>query len=136
MNQHTCELCGSQAVRDERSVKYEYKNHSFNVMQPGIYCDTCGESVLEPEDLKATRVQLQTEKARIDGLLPPLEIRRIRRKLKLNQKKAGDEFGGGKNAFSRYEHGEVQVPKATSKLLSVLDHHPELVKEVLEEACC
>ena len=136
MSQHTCELCGAQAVREERLVKYDYKDHSFSITQPGIYCDNCGESVLEPEDLKATRLQLQTAKAKVEGLLPPLEIKRIRRKLKLNQKRAGDTFGGGKNAFSRYEHGEAQVPKATSKLLSVLDHHPELASEVLEEACC
>lgn len=131
MSQHICELCGAQAVREERLVNYDYKGRSFSLMQPGIYCDSCGEAVLEPEDLKATRLQLQTEKSKIDGLLTPLEIKRIRRKLKLNQARAGDEFGGGKNAFSRYEQGEVQVPKAVSKLLFVLDHHPELADEIL-----
>jgi len=134
MSQHECELCGAQAVREARLVKHEYKGHSFDVMQPGVYCDACGESVLEPEDLKATREQLQAAKSEIDGLLTPFEIKRIRLKLNLNQRRAGDVFGGGKNAFSRYEHGEVPVPKSTSGLLAMLDRHPELVEEFMEEA--
>lgn len=46
-----------------------------------------------------------TEKARIDGLLTPGEIKQIRMKLKLTQKQAATIFGGGVNAFNRYEKG-------------------------------
>ncbi|MES2663686.1 MAG: type II toxin-antitoxin system MqsA family antitoxin, partial [Pseudomonadota bacterium] len=39
-------------------------------------------------------------------------------------------FGGGVNAFSRYENGKTKPPLALVKLFQVLDRHPELLNEV------
>ena len=58
------------------------------------------------------------------------QVRRIRTRLKLTQKAAAEVFGGGVNAFSRYERGEVAPPRAVVKFLRVLDRHPELLDEV------
>ena len=54
----------------------------------------------------------------------------MRKKLRLDQREAADIFGGGVNAFSRYENGKTKPPLALVKLLKVLDRHPELLKEV------
>jgi HTH-type transcriptional regulator/antitoxin MqsA len=59
------------------------------------------------------------------------EIRRIRRKLGLSQVAAARLTGGGHNAFSRYERGEVAPLPAVIKLLHLLDKHPELLKDVI-----
>jgi HTH-type transcriptional regulator / antitoxin MqsA len=40
-------------------------------------------------------------------------------------------FGGGVNAFSRYENGKTKPPLALVKLLRVLDWHPELLSVVV-----
>lgn len=40
-------------------------------------------------------------------------------------------FGGGPNAFSRYERGGTFQPKALDALLRLLDRHPEFLDEVL-----
>jgi HTH-type transcriptional regulator/antitoxin MqsA len=61
------------------------------------------------------------------------ELRRIRKKLGLTQKEAAAVFGGGINAFSRYEKGEIEPSTSTRKLLHLLDKHPELLKEVVHE---
>ena len=61
------------------------------------------------------------------------ELRRIRKKLGLTQKEAAAIFGGGVNAFSRYERGEIEPNASTRKLLHLLDKHPELLKEVVNE---
>ena len=58
------------------------------------------------------------------------DVRRIRRKLKLTQKQAANIFGGGVNAFSRYERGEVEPGLSTLKLLRLLDRHPKLLVEI------
>jgi HTH-type transcriptional regulator/antitoxin MqsA len=58
------------------------------------------------------------------------EIRRIRRKLGLSQIAAARLTGGGHNAFSRYERGEVAPLPAVIKLLRLLDKHPELLKDI------
>ena len=46
------------------------------------------------------------------------------------QKEASEIFGGGVNAFSRYEKGNAQPHPSTIKLLRVLDKHPELLNEI------
>ena len=40
--------------------------------------------------------------------------------------------GGGHNAFSRYERGEVGAPQPLYMLMRLLDRHPQLMKDVLE----
>ena len=54
----------------------------------------------------------------------------MRKKLALDQREAAEIFGGGINAFSRYENGKTKPPLALVKLLKVLDHHPELLDEI------
>jgi HTH-type transcriptional regulator/antitoxin MqsA len=54
----------------------------------------------------------------------------VRKKLALDQRQAADIFGGGVNAFSRYETGKTKPPIALVKLLKVLDRHPELLNEI------
>lgn len=56
------------------------------------------------------------------------EIKRVRRKLNLSQKEAVALLsGGGHNAFSRYERGEVLPPKALMLLMRLLDRYPHLL---------
>ncbi len=54
----------------------------------------------------------------------------MRKKLPLDQREAAEIFGGGVNAFSRYENGKTRLPLAVVKLLKVLDRHPDLMSEV------
>ena len=54
----------------------------------------------------------------------------MRKKLALDQREAAEIFGGGVNAFSRYENGKTRPSLALVKLLKVLDRHPELLEEV------
>ena len=48
----------------------------------------------------------------------------------MDQRQAAENFGGGVNAFSRYENGKTKPSLALVKLLKVLERHPELLKEV------
>ena len=60
------------------------------------------------------------------GIVDPGFIADVRKKLALDQREAAEIFGGGINAFSRYENGKTKPPLALVKLLTVLDRHPEL----------
>ena len=64
------------------------------------------------------------------AIVDPQFIAGVRKKLKLDQREAAELFGGGVNAFSRYENGKTKPPLALVKLLRVLDRHPELLSEV------
>ena len=64
------------------------------------------------------------------AIVDPQFIAGVRKKLKLDQREAAELFGGGVNAFSRYENGKTKPPLTLVKLLKVLDRHPELLSEV------
>ena len=64
------------------------------------------------------------------SIVDPSFITRVRKKLALDQREAAEIFGGGINAFSRYENGKTKPPLALIKLLKVLDRHPELLDEI------
>jgi len=131
-----CPACDKKAVKREvRRVPYEFRGMTVEVDQPGEWCSACGEGFLSPEDMAASRKTLHDAVAESRGLLAGCEVRRIRRKLGLTQKQAAKLFGGGPNAFSRYERGDTFQPKALDALLRLLDKHPELLSEVgLEKA--
>ena len=59
------------------------------------------------------------------------EIRGIRRKLGLSQVAAARLTGGGHNAFSRYERGEITPMPAVLNLFHLLDRHPELLNDLV-----
>ncbi len=63
-------------------------------------------------------------------MLAPDEIRRIRTKLKLSQRKASALLGGGPHAFQKYEKGEVGISQAMNTLLRLLDKNPGLLRQV------
>lgn len=73
---------------------------------------------------------LQFNKQVNAAYIDPGYIASVRKKLALDQREASEIFGGGINAFSRYENGKTRPPLALVKLLKVLDRHPELLSEV------
>lgn len=59
-----------------------------------------------------------------------MEIRAIRKKLKLTQIQAGTILGG-KKAFQKYESGEILPSRAISNLLRVLAAQPSLLQTIV-----
>ena len=64
------------------------------------------------------------------AIVDPAFIVTVRKKLNLDQRQAAEIFGGGINAFSRYETGKTKPPVALIKLLRLLDRHPNLIDEI------
>ena len=120
-----CSECGGDMVRDTRQMTFSYKGMTATVDQAGYYCTQCDESVHTGVEAAAADRALNLMKAKIQGLLLPNEIRRIRHKLRLSQEAAGLIIGGGKNAFTRYERGDILPSRAISNLLHLMDKQPE-----------
>lgn len=128
-----CPVCGAaELIHDTRDMPYTYKGESTVIPAvTGDFCPACGEVVLNRErgDRYSEMIgqfQRQVNAAIVD----PCFIAGVRKKLNLDQRQAAEIFGGGVNAFSRYETGKVKPPLALVKLLKVLDHHPDLLDEV------
>ena len=119
-------------VRDTREVPYTYKGESTVLPQvTGEFCAACDESVLDADESRRTMsLMLAFNKQVNASIVDPDFIASVRKKLDLDQREAGEIFGGGVNAFSRYENGKTKPPLALVKLLKVLDRHPDLLEEV------
>jgi len=125
MVEQICPETGHPMVRDVRPMTIKYKGNSIEVDMPGWYCENCGEGVHTGKDMLVSDRALNRLKAKVDGLLLPETVKRIRKRLKLTQRDAGTIIGGGPNAFQKYESGDVLVSKAVASALLLLDNHPE-----------
>ena len=96
-------------------------------------CPVCGAAELIPDtrDLPYTYKGETTASRQVNAaIVDPGFIVSVRKKLALDQREAAEIFGGGVNAFSRYENGKTKPPLSLVKLLKVLDRHPDLLNEV------
>jgi len=128
-----CPNCGAaKLVHDTRDLPYAYKGESTTLPQvTGDFCPACDESILSAaESRRTTQLMLAFSKQVNAAFVDPDFIASVRKKLDLDQREAAEIFGGGVNAFSRYENGKTKPPLALVKLLKVLDRHPELLGEV------
>ena len=128
-----CPNCGAgELVHDVQDVTYRYKGEVTSIPAvTGDYCPACGESILDmKESARTSALMLEFNRKVNAAIIDPSFIISVRKKLRLDQRQAAELFGGGVNAFSRYENGKTKPPLALVKLLKVLDKHPDLLAEI------
>ncbi len=128
-----CPVCGeAELVPMKRDLVHSYRGQSTMVpMVSGDECPSCGEILVGLEDGDRVSAAMRMFNREVNAMLgDPDFIAGVRKKLNLNQGEAGEIFGGGVNAFSRYETGTTKPPLALVKLFKVLDRHPELLNEI------
>ena len=128
-----CPICGNaELVHDIRAIPYTYKGETTIIPTvTGDFCPACGEIVLTmAESTRVSALMLEFNKQINASIVNPEFIANVRKKLQLDQREAAEIFGGGINAFSRYENGKTKPPLALVKLLRILDRHPDLLAEI------
>lgn len=128
-----CPACGfAKTVHGVRDVEHVYKGETLVIAGvTGDFCPSCGEVTMDMEESgRVMRLMRDFSKQVNAAQVDPSFILNVRRKLSLDQREAGEIFGGGVNAFSRYETGKTQPPLALIKLLRLLDRHPDLLDEI------
>ena len=128
-----CPVCGAaELIPDVRDLPYTYKGEITLIPAvTGEFCPACAESILEAAESERVMREMRAFSKQVNAaIVDPDFITQVRKKLALDQREAAELFGGGVNAFSRYENGKTKPPLALVKLLKVLDRHPELLNEV------
>ncbi len=133
MSTRICPECGTpdgmRAFHGE-TLQIEHQGLRDQVHElSGWRCRVCGTEILDGDGAERYAAASDELVRRAREELRN-EIRRIRRKLGLSQAQAARLTGGGHNAFSRYERGEVQPLPAVINLFRILDRHPELLEEL------
>ena len=128
-----CPVCGaSELIHDTRDLPYTYKGETTII--PAVvadFCPACDESITDLAETDRVMREMQAFNKQVNAaIVDPGFIVGVRKKLDLGQREAAEIFGGGINAFSRYENGKTKPPLALVKLLKLLDRHPELLTEV------
>ena len=132
-----CPICAqAELLHDTRDIPYTYKGESTALPAvTGDFCPACGEAILDAvESARTSALMLEFNKQVNASIVDPAFITSVRKKLALDQREAGEIFGGGVNAFSRYEIGKTKPPLALVKLLKVLERHPDLLAEIRTES--
>jgi HTH-type transcriptional regulator/antitoxin MqsA len=131
-----CPVCGAvDLIHDTRDIPYTYKGETTSIPAvSGDFCPACAESVLDATESDRVMREMRAFSKQVNAaIVDPKFIAAVRKKLMLDQREAAEIFGGGVNAFSRYENGKTKPPLALVKLLKVLDRHPDLLNEVRME---
>jgi len=128
-----CPVCGAaELIHDTRDLPYNYKGESTTI--PSVtadFCSACDESITDMMETERVMREMQAFNKQVNAaIVDPAFIIKVRKKLDLGQREAAEIFGGGINAFSRYENGKTKPPLALVQLFKLLDRHPDLLNEV------
>ena len=126
-------MCGAaELIHDTRDLPYTYKGETTTI--PAVtadFCPACDESITDMPETERVMREMQAFNKQVNAaIVDPGFIVKVRKKLDLGQREAAEIFGGGINAFSRYENGKTKPPLALVKLFKVLERHPDLLNEV------
>jgi len=126
-----CKLCKSEDVSGFVEVEYiSYKGNDLQVSIAYSICNNCDREFVSTPQISQNELALRAVKKTFDGLLSSEEIVRAREELSLTQEQAARVFGGGRNAFSKYERGEVSQSVAMDKLIRICLNHRDIFHEL------
>ena len=132
MIQHYCLHCddGTKLIHRRRDLTAQVRKQQSTVKRvSGWHCPNCREVEFDPGEGQRYGAALEALAATV-AAREAADLRAIRIRLGLTQKAAAELTGGGHNAFSRYERGEVRPLPAVINLFRVLDMHPELLDQL------
>lgn len=113
-----CPVCHQgEMVSGIKDIPYTFRGRK-TVLKGihGLYCVHCEESIMNKEESDAFMAQVKAFRASVNAeTVAPEFIVKVR-KSSLLPKRGKRNFGGGVNAFSRYEKGNAQPHPSTIKL--------------------
>jgi len=128
-NTHECAICGESAVR-AMTYSDTFTHRGEELVADDLEmmrCDACGAELIEPAQARRNYRKMVDIGRTADGLLTGDAIVNLRKRLALTQQEAATLFGGGPNAFSKYERGDVVQSVAMDRLLRLVGAFPLLL---------
>ena len=130
-----CPVCGSGTLTKKIIEEvFDYKGETLTIKNYVIYeCPVCEESIVDSKTLEDTESSLIEFRRKVDNLLTPNEIRKIRISFGYTQEEFGNILGGGKKAFARYENGTITQSRAMDNQLKMLRSNPGILAVIVKK---
>lgn len=131
-----CPICASEdigrhvtkeTITDRAGKKYVLDRYEYST------CASCETEFVSADQARSNERQFADAKRVEQGSLSGERIAMIRKRLNLRQEDASKIFGGGQNAFSKYEQGYVTQSVAMDRLLRLAEKFPDIVVPFLSE---
>ena len=103
----------------------------FEIEGHGQRCKACGEILTELTELERQE-QLVAEQLVTRGIRSGQEFRFVRKHAGFQANEVAAMFGVRKETVSRWERGEVEIPRTAAYALGQLYAHPKLTRQRLE----
>jgi HTH-type transcriptional regulator/antitoxin MqsA len=128
-----CPICGATGAFTTERYDDDVKHNGQVLSVHGLErsrCSACDSAPVMTDQIRRNQLVIADAKRRKDGLLSGDEIRKVREKLGLAQSAAATAFGGGGNAFSKYERGEVIQSFPMDRLLRLAVDLPGVMAQL------
>lgn len=129
-----CIYCKSNDIEicnEEETISYKEKD--LKVFMLYTLCHLCGKEFVPKDQILVNDARVRDAKKVSDGLLSSKEIYLARMELGITQEEAAIIFGGGKNAFSKYERAEVSQSTSMDKLIKVALKYAHVFLDLVNE---
>lgn len=126
----TCNECGEGRLHPS-TWEGDFRHYDGTVHVTGLQChrcDVCDADPVFPEQIAFNEKRIADAKRKETGRLAGREVRVLREQLGLTQQQAATLFGGGANAFSKYERGEVMQSLAMDRLMKAAAFVPGVLE--------
>lgn len=134
-NLAVCPICGEGHLTKRMEMdEIVYKSKTKQVTDTYYICDHCHIEQSGAKELKSNKRTMNEFKKEVDGLLTGREVFDIRNSLGLTQEQAALVFGGGPNAFTKYENNDVIQSESIDKLMRLAYRLPAAFSELCDMA--
>lgn len=129
-NLKTCNECGEGYLHPS-TWEADFRHYDGTIHVDGLQChrcDACGADPVFSDQIVFNEKRIADAKRKETGRLIGREVRVLREQLGLTQQQAAELFGGGANAFSKYERGEVMQSVAMDRLMKAAAFVPGVLE--------
>ena len=132
MTDTRCAVCGRGELAEKRGTYVFEWPADFPVESSRFddatwwVCGSCDEEELPPELV----ARIEAERYRLEGLLSPLEVQDVRKRVGLSQREMAKLLGVGEKTYTRWELGLSAQTKSMDNLIRLADQNPEMLLQI------
>lgn len=132
-----CPLCRNGKWKEFTDGEFNFRHGRKTYTVPGLHhavCEECGTRGYLPGQRAHNKYIVEQYQSGMEGYISPSDVLSVREKYCLSQVDAVKIFGGGTQAFSKWERGTASPAGPTARLLKLALEVPAAMRYLAERA--